>query len=81
MPPRASKPAKSTEQLAAVAFRKYAPELHRYIDRRMRGSGNAPDLTQEIFVRFLQVSNADAVRKFKCGGESSVVDWRNTVNS
>jgi len=49
-------------RLAALAFRKYAPELHRYIERRMRRRGSAPDLTQDVFERFLQVEDADAVR-------------------
>ena len=49
-------------RLATLAFRKYAPELHRYIERRMRRLGSAPDLTQDIFERFLQIEDADAVR-------------------
>jgi len=49
-------------RLAALAFRKYAPELHRYIERRMRRRGMAPDLTQDIFERFLQIEDADVVR-------------------
>jgi RNA polymerase sigma factor (sigma-70 family) len=48
--------------LAALAFRKYAPELHRYIERRMRHPEIAPDLTQDIFERFLQIEDTDAVR-------------------
>jgi len=52
----------SAVRLAALAFRKYAAELHRYIERRMRRSGVAQDLTQDIFERFLQVQDADAVR-------------------
>jgi RNA polymerase sigma-19 factor, ECF subfamily len=49
-------------RLAALAFRKYAPELHRYIERRVRRRGDAQDLTQDIFERFLQIEDADAVR-------------------
>ena len=49
-------------RLAALAFRKYGPELHRYIERRMRRPGVAPDLTQDIFERFLQIEDADVVR-------------------
>jgi RNA polymerase sigma factor (sigma-70 family) len=48
--------------LAALAFRNYAPALHRYIERRMRRPGSALDLTQDIFERFLQIKDADAVR-------------------
>ena len=56
---------KSTSELAAaalVAFRDYAPELHRYIARQMRHPENAADLTQEIFERFLQLPNLEMVR-------------------
>src|SRR6267378_6385638 len=49
-------------RLVALAFRKYAPELHRYIERRMRRPGMAPDLTQDIFERFLQIEDTDVVR-------------------
>lgn len=47
---------------AVLAFRKYAPELHRYVERRVREPETAPDLTQDIFERFLQVKDVDAVR-------------------
>src|SRR5882757_9494786 len=48
--------------LAALAFRKYAPALHRYIERRVRRPGTALDLTQDIFERFLQIEDTEAVR-------------------
>src|ERR1700722_18920217 len=48
--------------LAALAFSKYAPALHRYIERRVRRPGTALDLTQDIFERFLQIADTDAVR-------------------
>jgi RNA polymerase sigma-70 factor (ECF subfamily) len=48
-------------RLAALAFRKYAPELHRYVERRMRRPEVAQDLTQDIFERFLQVEDTEAV--------------------
>lgn len=62
MPQRQPKAPNAVSRLAALAFRKYAPELHRYIERRVRASVSAPDLTQEIFERFLQVKDGDAVR-------------------
>ncbi|MBS0418355.1 MAG: RNA polymerase sigma factor [Proteobacteria bacterium] len=49
-------------RLAALAFRKYAPALHRYIERRMRRPEVAQDLTQDIFERFLQIEDTDVVR-------------------
>lgn len=48
--------------MAALAFRKYAAALHRYLARRVREPEAADDLTQEIFERFLQVEDTDAVR-------------------
>ena len=41
------------KQLEEV-FRRCSPELHRYIQRRLRRGSDAPDLTQEIFERFLR---------------------------
>ncbi len=48
--------------LAALAFRMYAPALYRYVEQRVREPEAARDLTQDIFERFLQVENTDAVR-------------------
>jgi RNA polymerase sigma factor (sigma-70 family) len=62
MTPTPTKPATRALRLAALAFEKYAPQLHRYIERRVRRPGASPDLTQDIFERFLQVADADAVR-------------------
>jgi RNA polymerase sigma-70 factor (ECF subfamily) len=56
------KPSQELANTVAAAFRKYAPELHRYIARRMRNPASAPDLTQEIFERFLQLPSSDTVR-------------------
>jgi RNA polymerase sigma factor (sigma-70 family) len=62
MPERNPKFARPELSLAALAFRKYAPALHRYIERRVRRPGTALDLTQDIFERFLQIADTDAVR-------------------
>ncbi len=51
-----------TARLAMLAFRKYAPELHRYILRRLRREADAADLTQEIFERFLRMDREEMVR-------------------
>lgn len=48
--------------LAAAAFCKYSPGLHRYLKRRIRGAPDVEDLTQEIFERFLRVSVIDSIR-------------------
>src|SRR5580698_7880766 len=62
MSERNAKIAPPIARLAVLAFRKYAPELHRYIERRVRRLASSPDLTQDIFERFLQIDDADAVR-------------------
>lgn len=62
MPEQNVKPNQELANAVAAAFRKYAPELHRYIARRMRNPASAPDLTQEIFERFLQLPSSDTVR-------------------
>lgn len=59
---RKLKPGTKIAKLAVLAFGAYAQELHAYIARRIRTNDAAPDLTQEIFERFLQVKNEDAVR-------------------
>ncbi len=50
------------ENVAVAAFRRYAPELHRYVARRMRDPASVPDLIQQVFERFLQLPRADVVR-------------------
>lgn len=35
-------------------FRRCSPDLHRYVQRRLRRGRDVPDLTQEIFERFLR---------------------------
>ena len=35
-------------------FRRCTPDLHRYVQRRLRRPSDVPDLTQEIFERFLR---------------------------
>jgi RNA polymerase sigma factor (sigma-70 family) len=62
MPDRNAEVPQPIAKLAGLAFRKYARELHRYIERRMRRGGSPPDLTQEIFERFLKIEDAEAVR-------------------
>lgn len=62
MPERSPKIGPSAVRLAALAFLKYAPELHRYLARRVSRPGIAQDLTQDIFERFLQVKDTEAVR-------------------
>jgi RNA polymerase sigma-70 factor (ECF subfamily) len=37
-----------------AAFRRYSPELYRYVLRRLRRPADAADLTQEIFERLLR---------------------------
>jgi RNA polymerase sigma-70 factor (ECF subfamily) len=61
MSDRKAKPHPAPASPVASAFRKYAPSLHRYVTRRLRQPKDAPDLTQDIFERFIQVPEKDAV--------------------
>jgi len=54
MPGQKVKPNRELANAVGAAFLKYAPELHRYVAKRMRNSANAPDLTQEIFELFVR---------------------------
>jgi RNA polymerase sigma-70 factor, ECF subfamily len=56
------KPPTTASPQVAVAFRKYAPALHRYLLRRLRRSVDVQDLTQEVFERYLRVADVDTVR-------------------
>jgi RNA polymerase sigma factor (sigma-70 family) len=55
--------AKSAVSLASSAFRDHAPELHRYLLRRIGHAQDADDLAQEVFARLLRVRDAELVRK------------------
>lgn len=46
----------------AAAFRRYAPELHRYLLSRIRHGAAAPDLLQEVFERFLRVRDIEVIQ-------------------
>jgi RNA polymerase sigma factor (sigma-70 family) len=54
--------ASSAVNLAGSAFREHAPELHRYLLRRVRHAQDADDLGQEVFARLLRVRDAGLVR-------------------
>jgi RNA polymerase sigma-70 factor (ECF subfamily) len=41
------------ERLSAI-FRRCSPDLHAYLRRRLKGTSDTADLTQEIFERFLR---------------------------
>jgi len=49
--------------LAAVTFRKYKAELHRWLVRRLRSPETADDIAQEVFSRAVRVENVEYVRK------------------
>jgi len=51
----------SAARLAHAAFRDHAPELQRYLVRRLRHTQDADDLAQEVFARLLRVKDADLV--------------------
>jgi RNA polymerase sigma-70 factor (ECF subfamily) len=49
-------------RLVSAGFRQYAAELHRFLLRRLRRPQDADDLAQEVFMRFLRLSNVELVR-------------------
>lgn len=51
----------SRKVVGAVAFQRYAPELHRYLSRRVTHPASVADLTQEIFERFLKLPDTDSI--------------------
>lgn len=51
----------SIAHLTAMAFRKYAAGLHRYLLRRLQRPEDVPDLSQVIFERFLALEDAQLV--------------------
>lgn len=62
MPEQKAKPSRDLASAVGAAFESYAPELHRYLRRRVRNAATVPDLTQDIFERFLQVPPTETVR-------------------
>jgi RNA polymerase sigma factor (sigma-70 family) len=54
--PKVKGPVETSQALNRLEeiFRRCSPQLHRYIQRRLRRGSDAPDLTQEIFERFLR---------------------------
>ncbi len=52
----------SPQQGAEAAFRRYAPDLHRYLLRRIRHGSAVPDLLQIVFERFLRVQDIEQVK-------------------
>jgi RNA polymerase sigma factor (sigma-70 family) len=56
------------DALESVAFsgrdsEQYRPALHRFLTHRLRNAEDAHDLAQETYLRFYQVTDADAVRR------------------
>jgi RNA polymerase sigma-19 factor, ECF subfamily len=58
-----AKAAVTITQFVHGTFRRYAPELHRYLVRRLPRPNDADDLAQEVFLRLLRVENAELVQK------------------
>jgi len=57
-----SKKPSAANRLTALTFQGYAPQLRRYVLRRLRTPEDALDLTQEIFERFMRVDHVEAIR-------------------
>lgn len=48
-------------QFVHGAYRKYSPELHRYLARRLPRPNDVEDLAQEVFLRLMRVKNTEFV--------------------
>jgi RNA polymerase sigma factor (sigma-70 family) len=46
-----------------LAFEQYRQELHRFLVRRLRDPTDAQDVGQDVYLRFLQVSQRETVRE------------------
>ena len=53
LPEETVEPSRALRHLEDI-FRRCSPDLHRYVQRRLRRGTDVPDLTQEIFERFLR---------------------------
>ena len=47
---------------AKAAFEEYRSALHRYLRRRLRSNQDVDDLSQDVFMRYIQVSQQETVR-------------------
>lgn len=50
-------------EITRAAFEQYRNELHRYLTRRLNGAQDAQDLAQDVYLRFMQVSQHETVRE------------------
>jgi len=55
------KASRAAIELAAVAFRQYAPSLHAYLTRRLHRGSDVPNLAMEVYERFLRSKHAEEV--------------------
>ena len=53
----------SAARLATIAFQDHAPDLQRFLIRRLGRVQDTDDLAQEVFARLLRVRDAELVRK------------------
>jgi len=50
-------------ELTRAAFVEYQPTLHRYLLRRLGDAHEAQDLMHDVYMRFLQVSRQETIRR------------------
>ncbi len=46
---------------AAMAYRQYAPSLHAYLSRRLHSRSDVPNLTMEIYERYLRTRQLEVI--------------------
>lgn len=63
MPPRNLKDLEYPTDTARAAFEQYRSQLHRFLVHRLRNAQDAQDLAQDVYLRFIQVSQHEVVRQ------------------
>lgn len=63
MPAEQARSSEARGDIAARAFRQYARVLQRYLARLTRAGADIPDLSGEVYERFLRVKDIEAVRE------------------
>ena len=56
------KPNPQSTASAIATFRRYGPELHQFLLRRIGREHEVEDVVQEVFLRLLRIGNSDFVR-------------------
>lgn len=53
----------AASETTRLAFEQYRAELHRFLMHRLRNSQEAQDVSQDVYLRFLQIAQREVVRE------------------